>query len=159
MNKKKYFILASKIFLFITMLNTFPLAHSLTIKSGQVISSDGKVYDFASPKEIESLIKESISGGKSMGFFNNSLLLIIEKNILHIPFQEIVTSTDKQITNLVNKETDKFIKKNNIEESDRLIKHRLILGAKKLKRLYLLNKLQKNLTKNRGSYISFYFSF
>ena len=45
-----------------------------------------------------------------MGFFNNSLFLIIEKNILHIPFQEIVTSTDKQITNLVNKETDKFIK-------------------------------------------------
>jgi len=138
---------------------TLHLAHSLTIKSGQVISSDGKIYDFASPKEIEFLIKKSKSGGKSMGVFNDNLFLIIDKNILYIPLQKIVTSTDKQIINLVNKETNIFIKKNIIEESDRLIKHRLILGAKKLKRLYLLNKLQNNLNKNTGSYISFYFSF
>ena len=127
---------------------TLHLAHSLTIKSGQVISSDGKIYDFASPKEIEFLIKKSKSGGKSMGVFNDNLFLIIDKNILYIPLQKIVTSTDKQIINIVNKETNIFI-----------IKHRLILGAKKLKRLYLLNKLQNNFNKNTGSYISFYFSF
>ena len=118
----------------------------------------GKIYDFASPKEIEFLIKKSKSGGKSMGVFNDNLFLIIDKNILYIPLQKIVTSTDKQIINLVNKETDIFIKKNIIEESDRLIKHRLIFGAKNLKRLYLLNKLQNNFNNNTGSYISFYFS-
>ena len=48
---KRNFILLLKIFSIICMLNNPLTGYALTIKSGQVISSDGKVYDFASPKE------------------------------------------------------------------------------------------------------------
>ena len=48
-----------------------------------------------------------------MGVFNNNLFLIINEKILFIPLQEIITSTDIQITNLVIEKTNLFIKKYN----------------------------------------------
>ena len=94
-----------------------------------------------------------------MGVFNNNLFLIIDEKILFIPLQEIITSTDIQITNLVIEKTNLFIKKYNLNEGSEVIKNKLYLGAKKIKKLYLLNKLQKNIFSKRGSYITFYFSF
>ena len=94
-----------------------------------------------------------------MGVFNNNLFLIINEKILFIPLQEIITSTDIQITNSVIEKTNLFIKKYNLNEGSEVIKNKLYLGAKKIKKLYLLNKLQKNILSKRGSYITFYFSF
>ena len=143
------------IFLFINVQQS----NSLTIKSGQIISSDGKAYEFASPKEKEFLIKKSKTYGKSMGVFNNNLFLIINEKILFIPLQEIITSTDIQITNLVNDKTNSFVAKYNLIENKNIIKNRLNLAAIKLKRLHLLNKLQKKIFRKNGSYITFYFNF
>ena len=159
MKKIVFFNLVSKIVILIFIFGNIQLSNSLTIKSGQIISSDGKVYEFASPKEKEFLIKKSITYGKSMGVFNNNLFLIIDEKILFIPLQEIITSTDIQITNLVIEKTNLFIKKYNLNEGSEVIKNKLYLGAKKIKKLYLLNKLQKNILSKRGSYITFYFSF
>ena len=94
-----------------------------------------------------------------MGVFNNNLFLIIDEKILFIPLQEIISSTDIQITNLVNDKTNSFATKYNVIENKNIIKNRLNLAAIKLKRLHLLNKLQKKIFRKNGSYITFYFNF
>ena len=156
--KKKINYLAFKFVFLIIIFNSYLAAKAFTIKSGQVISSDGKVYEFASPKEAELLIKKKDSG-KSLGVFNNNLFLIVDERILHIPLQDIISSTDTQIYNLVNKKTDKFFKKNNLEKSKKLIINRLYMASNRLKKLHLINKLQNKISNKSGSYISFYFSF
>ena len=157
--KRKINFLALKFVLLIIIFNSYLVAKAFTIKSGQVISSDGKVYEFASPKEVELLIKKSKDSGKSLGVFNNNLFLIVDERILHIPLQDIISSTDTQIYNLVNKKTDKFFKKNNLEKSKKLIINRLYMASNRLKKLHLINKLQNKISNKSGSYISFYFSF
>ena len=157
--KKKINYLAFKFVLLIIIFNSYLAAKAFTIKSGQVISSDGKVYEFASPKEVELLIKKSKDSGKSLGVFNNNLFLIVDERILHIPLQDIISSTDTQIYNLVNKKTNKFFKKNNLEKSKKLIINRLYMASNRLKKLHLINKLQNKISNKSGSYISFYFSF
>ena len=159
MRKNLFFNLLPKIVILIFLFINVQQSNSLTIKSGQIISSNGKIYEFASPKEKEFLIKKSITYGKSMCVFNNNLFLIIDEKILFIPLQEIITSTDIQITNLVIEKTILFIKNYNLNEGSEVIKNKLYLGAKKIKKLYLLNKLQKNILSKKGSYITFYFSF
>ena len=156
--KKKINYLAFKFVLLIIIFNSYLAAKAFTIKSGQVISSDGKVYEFASPKEAELLIKKKDSG-KSLGVFNNNLFLIVDERILHIPLQDIISSTDTQIYNLVNKKTDKFFKKNNLKKSKKLIINRLYMASNRLKKLHLINKLQNKISNKSGSYISFYLSF
>tara|TARA_B100000700_G_scaffold73255_1_gene81763 strand:- start:1816 stop:2289 length:474 start_codon:yes stop_codon:yes gene_type:complete len=156
--KKKINYLAFKFVFLIIIFNSCLAAKAFTIKSGQVISSDGKVYEFASPKEAELLIKKKDSG-KSLGVFNNNLFLIVDERILHIPLQDIISSTDTQIYNLVNKKTDKFFKKNNLKKSKKLIINRLYMASNRLKKLHLINKLQNKISNKSGSYISFYLSF
>ena len=77
MRKNLFLYLLPKIVILIFLFINVQQSNSLTIKSGQIISSDGKVYEFASPKEKEFLIKKSETHGKSMGVFNNNLFLII----------------------------------------------------------------------------------
>ena len=159
MRKNLFFNLLPKIVILIFLFINVQQSNSLTIKSGQIISSDGKIYEFASPKEKEFLIKKSKTHGKSMGVFNNNLFLIIDEKILFMPLQEIISSTDIQITNLVNDKTNSFAAKYNVIKNKNIIKNRLNLAAIKLKRLHLLNKLQKKIFRKNGSYITFYFNF
>ena len=75
----------------------FPFhSFGFTIKSGQVMSSDGEVYDFASPKEKEKLIQKYMESGESkedkIGVMNGNLFIIIDGNvddIVNIPMGEI----------------------------------------------------------------------
>ena len=159
MRKNLFLYLLPKIVILIFLFINVQQSNSLTIKSGQIISSDGKVYEFASPKEKEFLIKKSETHGKSMGVFNNNLFLIIDEKILFVSLREIITSTDIQITNLVIEKTNLFFKKYNLNEGSEVIKNKLYLGTKKIKKLYLLNKLEKNISSKRDPYITFYFSF
>tara|TARA_B100001027_G_scaffold139066_1_gene96613 strand:- start:60 stop:548 length:489 start_codon:yes stop_codon:yes gene_type:complete len=157
--KNRYILL--KLFFIIFLLNVPLISNALTIKSGQVISSDGKVYNFASPKEKELLIKKSKIEGKSIGVQNKNLFLIIEEKILHIPIEKIVWSSDTQIINLVEKKIKLFFKNNDFDKNETSVKERLVLSAKKLKQLYLLNKLENKISKrnSNGNYLKFYFIF
>ena len=159
MRKNLFFILLLKIVILIFLFINVQQSNSLTVKCGQIISSDGKIYEFASPKEKEFLKKKSKTHGKSMGVFNNNLFLIIDEKILFIPLKEIISSTDIQITNLVNDKTNSFAAKYNLIENKNIIKNRLNLAAIKLKKLHLLNKLQKKIFRKNGSYLTFYFNF
>ena len=157
--KNRYILL--KLFFIIFLLNVPLISNALTIKSGQVISSDGKVYNFASPKEKELLIKKSKIEGKSIGVQNKNLFLIIEEKILHIPIEKIIWSSDTQIINLVEKKIKLFFEKNDFDKNETSVKERLVLSAKKLKQLYLLNKLENKISKrnSNGNYLKFYFIF
>ena len=157
--KNRYILL--KLFFIIFLLNVPLISNALTIKSGQVISSDGKVYNFASPKEKELLIKKSKIEGKSIGVQNKNLFLIIEEKILHIPIEKIVWSSDTQIINLVEKKIKLFFKNNDFDKNETSVKERLVSSAKKLKQLYLLNKLENKISKQNlnGNYLKFYFIF
>ena len=157
--KNRYILL--KLFFIIFLLNVPLISNALTIKSGQVISSDGKVYNFASPKEKELLIKKSKIEGKSIGVQNKNLFLIIEEEILHIPIEKIIWSSDTQIINLVEKKIKLFFEKNDFDKNETSVKERLVSSAKKLKQLYLLNKLENKISKRNlnGNYLKFYFIF
>ena len=109
--KNRYILL--KLFLIISLLNCSLIGNALTIKSGQVISSDGQVYDFASPKEKELIIKKSKTEGKSIGVQNKNLFLIIEEKILYIPIEKIIWSSENQIKNLVEEKIKSFFDNNN----------------------------------------------
>ena len=158
-SKKNIFSL--KIFLIICMLSNPLIGHALTIKSGQVFSSDGKIYDFASPEEKKLLIKKSKTKGKSIGIKNRSLFLIIKEEILHIPIDEIIWSSESQIANLVEKKVGIFFKDNDFDENENIIKDKLVLSAKKLKQLHILNKLENKISKRnlKGNFVKFYFVF
>ena len=157
--KNRYILL--KLFFIIFLLNVPLISNALTIKSGQVISSDGKVYNFASPKEKELLIKKSKIEGKSIGVQNKNLFLIIEEKILHIPIEKIIWSSDTQMINLVEKKIKLFFEKNDFDKNETSVKERLVSSAKKLKQLYLLNKLENKISKQNlnGNYLKFYFIF
>ena len=130
-HKKRYILL--KLFFIIFLLNVSLIGNALTIKSGQVISSDGKVYDFASPKEKELLIKKSKTEGKSIGVQNKNLFLVIEEKILHIPIEKIIWSSDNQITNLVEKKIKLFFENNNFYENETYSKRKICFKCKKIK--------------------------
>ena len=131
LHKNRYILL--KLFFIIFLLNVSLIGNALTIKSGQVISSDGKVYDFASPKEKELLIKKSKTEGKSIGVQNKNLFLIIEEKILHIPIEKIIWSSDSQITNLVEKKIKLFFENNNFYENETYSKRKICFKCKKIK--------------------------
>ena len=55
--------------------------HAFTIKSGQVWSSDGNVYNFASPDEKKKLIEKYKNGGDQVGVLNNQLFIVVDEDI------------------------------------------------------------------------------
>ena len=64
-------------------------AHAFTIQSGQVWSSDGNVYDFASSEEKKKLIEKYKKGGDQVGVFNNQLFIIMDEDIINIPMSDL----------------------------------------------------------------------
>ena len=58
--------------------------HAFTIKSGQVWSSDGNVYDFASPEEKKKLIEKYKNGGDQVGVLNNQLFIVMDEDIINV---------------------------------------------------------------------------
>ncbi|MAC60267.1 MAG: hypothetical protein CMN37_00005, partial [SAR116 cluster bacterium] len=90
-----------------------------------------------------------------------SLFLIVDEEILHIPIEQIIWSSESQIIDLVEKKVDIFFKDNDFDENKNIIKERLVFSSKKLKQLHLLNKLQNKIYKKNknGTFVSFYFSF
>ena len=71
--------------------------YGFTIKSGQVLSSDGKVYDFASPEEKKKIIKRYKEGGEQVGTKNNQLFIVYEDEIINIPLNEISNLSDENL--------------------------------------------------------------
>ena len=72
-------------------------AHALTIKSGQVIGSDGNVYDGASPEMASAII----ASGDTAGVRNGNLFIVVEGNVTFVPVKALAGKTKEGIKELV----------------------------------------------------------
>ena len=77
--------------------------HAFTIKSGQVWSSDGNVYDFASPDEKKKLIEKYKNGGDQVGVLNNQLFIVMDEDIINIPMSDLQGKSDSEIDTVLDK--------------------------------------------------------
>ena len=89
-------------FRFVNLLLILPflfvnIAHALTLKSGQVIGSDGNVYDGASP-EVTSAI---LASGDTAGVRNGNLFIVIEGSVTFVPVKALAGKTKEGIKELV----------------------------------------------------------
>ena len=83
-------------------------ANALTLKKGQVLGSDGKLYDGASPQVIENLIKYAERTGKTAGVNGKSVFVVVdvpgqdnEKEVVFISFQDLAGKDKKGIQETV----------------------------------------------------------
>ena len=83
-------------------------ANALTFKKGQVLGSDGKLYDGASPQVIENLIKYAERTGKTAGVNGKSVFVVVdvpgqdsEKEVVFISFQDLAGKDKKGIQEIV----------------------------------------------------------
>ena len=83
-------------------------ANALTFKKGQVLGSDGKLYDGASPQVIENLIKYAERTGKTAGVNGKSVFVVVdvpgqdsEKEVVFISFQDFAGKDKKGIQETV----------------------------------------------------------
>ena len=75
--------------------------YALTLKSGQVIGSDGQVYDGASPAEREKLKKRAKASGKAAGVQGANVFIIVEDDIVFVPVQSIAGKTKETVKNVI----------------------------------------------------------
>lgn len=81
--------------------------HALTFKKGQVLGSDGGVYDGASPDQKDALIEKSKSKGwfgaegKKSGVQGSNLFIVVEDELVFVPIDELKGKSKDQVTEIV----------------------------------------------------------
>ena len=86
-------------------------SHGLTLKSGEVIGYDGKVYKGASPKIIENLKKKNQKENKKLGSLNGNLYFEYNDQLIFIPLDEIRYISKEQRSEVVKELILRQIKK------------------------------------------------
>ena len=81
-------------------LDTSP-ATALTFKKGQVLASDGEIYDGASPDERERLIKNAADGGENAGVRGNNLFVVMDDELVFIPLSDLRGKTKETRMDIV----------------------------------------------------------
>ena len=76
-------------------------AMALTFKKGQVLGSDGKIYDGASPEETARLIKNAADGGESAGVRGNNLFVVMDDELVFIPLLDLSGKTKETRMDIV----------------------------------------------------------
>jgi hypothetical protein len=72
---------------------------ALTLKSGEVLGKDGKVYEGASPKERDAIIKNSVGTDwfgnekKAAGLHGKSFYVVVQKEVVFIPVKDLIGKT------------------------------------------------------------------
>ena len=74
---------------------------ALTFKKGQVLGSDGQIYDGASPEIRARLIAEAQDGGKSAGITGNQLYVVVQDTITFVPITDIAGKSEDTIKEIV----------------------------------------------------------
>ena len=76
-------------------------AMALTFKKGQVLGSDGKIYDGASPEETARLIKNAADGGESACVRGNNLFVVMDDELVFIPLSNLSGKTKETRMDIV----------------------------------------------------------
>ena len=95
-------ILSIVVSLSMAMSMAMPMAASaLTFKKGQVLGSDGKIYDGASPDLRERLIAKAKRTGDSAGVAAGKLYVVVEDTITFVPLTDLVGKSEDTIKEIV----------------------------------------------------------
>ena len=98
--KMKKLVMMSILALFSATIGTAQA--QFTIKSGQVLSSDdGKVYEGASPKEIENIMANAKRGGKSVGSNGANVFVVVGETITFVNTDDLKGKTTDEMKAIV----------------------------------------------------------
>lgn len=95
---KKILIMASMMVLSISV------EKALTLKSGQVIGSDGQIYDGASPEKQEALIANAQNGGDMAGLSGSSVYVVVGDTITYVPVSDIRGKSNNRMKEIIGDE-------------------------------------------------------
>ena len=92
------FILSTVVSLAMAM----PMAASaLTFKKGQVLGSDGKIYDGASPDLQARLIAKAKRTGETAGVSGGKLFVVMNDTITFVPLTDLVGKSEESVKEIV----------------------------------------------------------
>ena len=81
---------------------SMPLAASaLTFKKGQVLGSDGQIYDGASPDLRDRLIKKAQRTSESAGVTAGKLFVVVNDTITFVPLSDLVGKSEETVKEIV----------------------------------------------------------
>ena len=92
------FILSTVVSLAMAM----PMAASaLTFKKGQVLGSDGKIYDGASPDLQARLIAKAKRTAETAGVSGGKLFVVVNDTITFVPLTDLVGKSEESVKEIV----------------------------------------------------------
>ena len=100
-------------------------ATALTLKTGQVLGSDGGVYDGASPEQIERMIenaeREDWGGNKrTSGVIGRNLFIVVEEKPVFVPLNDLQGKTKESIREIVKQSVVEALTKDLADEMGEL---------------------------------------
>lgn len=81
-------------------------AQALTLKSGEVLSSDGQVYAGASPQQKEAIVASSKSSGlfgdgKKAGVRGSNIFVVIGEDVVFVPLTGVRGKSKEQMMDII----------------------------------------------------------
>ena len=64
-------------------------AQALTFKKGEVLGSDGNMYEGASPEQIERIIENARESEEIGGVMGNNVFVVVGENVIFIPVSDL----------------------------------------------------------------------
>ena len=87
--------------LFAPLLLAVGAANALTFKKGEVLGSDGKIYEGASPEVEASLIRKAEEEGELAGVSGTNLYVVIEGKVTYVPLDEVRGKTKEGMKDVI----------------------------------------------------------
>ena len=102
-------------------------ASALTFKKGQVLGSDGQIYDGASPEQRENIIARAADSDETAGVSGSNLFVVMDGDVVFIPLSDLRGKTKDTrmdvvkahvIANIADIEVDDLLQEaGNLEEA------------------------------------------
>lgn len=74
---------------------------ALTFKKGQVLGSDGQLYDGASPEQEAALIKKAEEEGELAGIAGSNLYVVLEGKVTYVPLSDVRGKTKEGMKEVI----------------------------------------------------------
>ena len=99
-------------------------ANALTLKSGEVLSSDGKIYSGASPEQKVAIVAQSKStglfgaGGKKAGVRGSNIFVVVGEDVVFVPVNDVRGKSKEQMMDIIAEAAGKQLGPNAPDASD-----------------------------------------
>jgi len=79
----------------------FSGAGALTLKTGEVLGSDGKIYEGASPAEKSAIIARAKRTSKTAGVHGSNVYVVVEDTVTFVPLSKIRGKTNESVEEII----------------------------------------------------------